>query len=261
MSEVCNQTILCLSGRKSSGKNTLANYVFGLNLKHLGIIRDSFAITQEGWLWVSDIYGDKEAGGVFNVNSLNEDVQKFLYEEVYASIKLYSFADSLKEFCMDVFGLTPEQCYGTDEQKNSVTELKWENCPGITTQTGPMTARQVLQYFGTDVCRKLVPNCWAQACLKKIKRENSSLAIITDCRFPDEVQTVQENGGYVVRLTRNPYNDNHSSETALDSNNYNWENFDYIFDNESIGIVRSCIQFQEILKDIGIVHQEENQTL
>ncbi len=32
--------------------------------------------------------------------------------------KIYNFADPLKQLCIDIFGLTYNQCYGTDEAKN-----------------------------------------------------------------------------------------------------------------------------------------------
>jgi hypothetical protein len=40
-----------------------------------------------------------------------------------------SFADDLKEFCINVLGLKLEQCYGSDEEKNSPTKYLWENAP------------------------------------------------------------------------------------------------------------------------------------
>ena len=45
---------------------------------------------------------------------------------------------------------------------------------------GPMTAREFMQFFGTDVCRKMFEPVWAKACINKIKREQSELAIIAD---------------------------------------------------------------------------------
>ena len=47
-------------------------------------------------------------------------------------------------------------------------------------------------------------------------KEGSELAIIADVRFPNEAEAVENAGGKLVRLTRNVYNDNHSSEVALD---------------------------------------------
>jgi len=41
------------------------------------------------------------------------------------SIKTYSFADPLKRnICIDLLGLTEQQCYGSDEDKNSLTNIR-----------------------------------------------------------------------------------------------------------------------------------------
>lgn len=43
--------------------------------------------------------------------------------------KTYSMAGPLKETCRRVLGLTYAQCYGSDEDKNSLTKYQWENMP------------------------------------------------------------------------------------------------------------------------------------
>ena len=62
------------------------------------------------------------------------------------------------------------------------------------------------------------------------------IAIIADCRFPNEVQAVKDAGGIVVKLTRNPHNSDHTSETALDVSNYDHNNFDLVLNNDNISI-------------------------
>jgi len=43
---------------------------------------------------------------------------------------IYSFADPLKkDVCINILGLTERQCYGTDADKNTLTNLRWENMP------------------------------------------------------------------------------------------------------------------------------------
>ena len=88
---------------------------------------------------------------------------------------------------------------------------------------GPMTAREFMQFFGTDVCRKMFEPIWVKSCIKKIQQEQSQLAIIADVRFPNEAKAIEEAGGRVVRLTRQVFDDNHSSEVALD--NYPFTDF------------------------------------
>ena len=83
---------------------------------------------------------------------------------------------------------------------------------------GKMTAREVLQYVGTDIFRKMNHNVWINSFFSKVKSDNSEVALVSDVRFTNEIQQIQENGGYVLGLTRDIYKggDSHSSESELD---------------------------------------------
>jgi hypothetical protein len=129
---------------------------------------------------------------------------------------------------MNILGLTYDQCYGEDIDKNAITDLEW--------QGNKLTAREVMQFVGTDIFRKMKNDVWAGATIKKIAQEKPALAIIADCRFPNEVQAIKEAGGIVIKLTRNPYNSNHESEVALDEVMYPTSNFDLVIYNENLSI-------------------------
>ena len=253
--------IIGISGKKQSGKNTAINFIVGLHMTSLGLIRENFTITPQGELYISDINGDKDYEGVFDIMRGTPSMQIFLEDNLDDYLRVYSYADLLKqEVCMKILGLTYEQCFGTDAQKNSITYLKWEDMPGMTTpteivdcfmqacvdgdsyesllteplKTGLMTAREVMQYVGTNIFRKMYGNVWVDATIKRIKDEGSAVALICDVRFPNEVEGAQKAGGKVMRLTRNPHpEDNHSSEMALD----NYTGFDTVIDNASSTII------------------------
>ena len=54
------------------------------------------------------------------------------------------------------------------------------------------------------------------ATIRKIKEESPELAIICDCRFPNEVDGIKKAGGKTIRLTRNDESpDVHESEPSL----------------------------------------------
>ena len=144
--------------------------------------------------------------------------------------KIYNFADPLKQLCIDIFGLTYNQCYGTDENKNELVDCCW---PGIDSK---MTAREVLQYVGTDVFRAMQHNVWSSATIRLIQKEQPDIALIADCRFPNEVEAVKNAGGLLVKLNRNLYDSTHASETALDATNYDQSNFDLTIANLDGGI-------------------------
>lgn len=99
--------------------------------------------------------------------------------------------------------------------------------------TGQMTARQVMQVFGTDVCRTLDPNCWSRGLYNKIRNDNHNLSLVADARFPNEVTMGTEIGAKVIRLTRHlPQKDEHSSENAL--NDFPLGEFSLVLDNQNL---------------------------
>ena len=235
--------ILGLSGRKQSGKNTACNFLHGMQMLSTGFITD-FKFNDNGKLVVpaSIVDGDgneKVEYGVFDLEREKTDPVFFDYMagNVWPFIKAYSFADMLKtNVCIEVLGLSYEQCYGTDEDKNTKTHISWNNILGSENK-GDMTAREVMQFVGTDFFRGLYPNVWADATIRRVVAEGSAFAVITDCRFPNEVEAVQQAGGKVIRLTRNGNgSDSHASETALDRENFDWCRFDAIIENENMDI-------------------------
>lgn len=244
--------ILGVSGKKQSGKGTAANFILGVNMINYGIVRGSTNITPDGKLWVSDIFGNEEGQGILNDNYyVDAETTQWWTDNVWPFCKIYSFANPLKQLCMQIFGLTYEQCYGTNEQKNSLTALLWEDMPDIDKyhlgRTGRMTAREVLQYGGTNIFRKMYPRSWIDATIKReILIEQSELAVLDDVRFSDEVEDIQKNGGKVIRLLRSPSNDDvHSSENDLDPDRFDQDKFDKIIDNREMTINQ---QNDEVLK-------------
>lgn len=142
--------------------------------------------------------------------------------------KIYNFADPLKSMCIEILGLTTNQCYGEDEEKNELVNCYWEG--------KQLTAREVMQIVGTDMFRKMQHNVWADATIRKILKEKMDLALIADCRFPNEVDAVKKAGGIVIKLNRDLYHSDHASETALDTENYDQNNFDLVVHNEHLNI-------------------------
>ena len=147
-----------------------------------------------------------------------------------------------------LFNIPSECVYGTDEQKNQIQEhLLWENMPGAN-KSGPMTAREFMQFFGTDVMRKMYEPIWLENCFKRIDEDKPEIAVIGDCRFTNEINAVKKKGGKVIRLTRSLYESTHQSE--IDADNY--IGFDGIINNQDKSISESCEDFISILIDMGI---------
>jgi len=269
--------ILGISAKKSGGKNTAANFILGVNLIHYGVVRGSFQILPNGQLYISDIFGDDKECGVLNQDYYTDDTIQWWQDNVWPFMKIYSFATPLKHLCIDILGLTYEQCYGTDEQKNSLTNLKWEDMPGygiptikrqyehcddeikyIYTNTGFMTAREVMQYVGTDIFRKMYYDVWVNTTIRQILVEQPATAVICDARFPNEIEGIKKVGGKIIRLTRSPFEDDeHDSEKALDKENFDWANFDGIIDNAEMTIPQQNEVMYNCLRPWGYIPELE----
>lgn len=111
------------------------------------------------------------------------------------------------------------------------------------------TPRILMQHIGTNLFRdQLLNNIWVNALFANYKSEctpkdafNKDLPnwIITDVRFPNEVEAIKKRRGIVIRVNRPNINklidsgidvsklNQHESETALD----NYTDWDYIIDN------------------------------
>ena len=203
--------ILGFAGKKQSGKNTCCNFLQMLKFHEYGVCKNA-SLSEEGHILVSDLFGETVSGSDWiPLTEEYVDISQLL--ENFGACKIYAFADVLKEFAVDVLGLEHNQVYGTNEEKNSPTHLLWENMP-TGNNKGPMTGREVLQYFGSDICRKMYENIWFDACIRRIRKDNPDLALISDVRFPNEIKGVQKEGGIVFGLPRDIVNgkDTHSSE-------------------------------------------------
>jgi hypothetical protein len=257
-----NKLTIVLSGKKQSGKSTMCNY-----------IRARYLNTKFGYKSDTAHYGIDDLG---LLTFLTHDGRKlkessnFLFGDPKShdapdySVKVYSFADPLKDFCINVLGLSYENCWGTDAQKNSIVpHLLWDNLPEAlrpkvdnnklnsgagedhvnapTLKSGPMTGREVMQIVGTDICRRFYGDCWARGTYNKIKHEGVELALVADARFPNEITIGKEVKAKTVRLGRNISNDNHASEIALD--NFSKDKYTLYVDNSNFSIEEQCAFF------------------
>lgn len=260
--------ILGISGKKQAGKTTVANIIYGEVLLKNKMIGD-YNISEEGKLVIETVNSQGQKGwGEFDIERKDEQFIEYAHYNMWPHVKLYNFADPVKDMCINLFGFTYEQAYGTDEQKNQpLPDIRWEDMPRHQNmkimkkmpidskkswgwREGEMTAREFMQFFGTDIMRKIYPNVWTNACLNKITKEGSDLSVVADVRFPNEVEAIKRAGGKVLRLERDVHNDNHDSETALNADNYNHSNFWHVLDNKEMTIGDTILEIKKLLETI-----------
>jgi hypothetical protein len=134
--------------------------------------------------------------------------------------EMLAFAKTLKDICEIGFGFTDEQLYGSQKE---VPDEKWYG----------LTPRQILQFVGTNLFRdhmsELSPNFgqdfWLICVQNKIKclceQNNNACIVISDVRFPNEIDMIRKMGGVIIRVKRpEMYNVNdadvHISEKLID---------------------------------------------
>lgn len=114
-----------------------------------------------------------------------------------------SFANSLKDAVSYVFGWDRTMLEGRTKHSREWREQVdpwWAerlNMPNL-------TPRWVLQYWGTEVCRKAFhDDIWIASLERKLLRSQDDV-VITDCRFPNEILAIRRAAGRVIRVIRGP---------------------------------------------------------
>lgn len=120
--------------------------------------------------------------------------------------------------------------------------------------TKKSTIRDIMQVLGTDLLRQgFNNNIHVAATLGSIK-ENEKV-IITDVRFPNELEAIKKYNGVTIRINRGLVErtgkmiqgPEHISETALDD-----AEFDYVIDNNGT-IEELIVKIKNILIERGIL--------
>jgi hypothetical protein len=132
-----------------------------------------------------------------------------------------AFADKLREFLYQLNPLLEKTNDGDQLATITYTRLRtviddagWEGYK--TSYWGP-EIRQMIQSVGTECVRDILgQDTWVNATLNNL--DSSERYVITDVRFPNEVDAIRHKMGKIIRIIRpgiKPSN-NHISDTALD---------------------------------------------
>ena len=132
----------------------------------------------------------------------------------------FAFADALKDATSTIFMWPRGLLEGDSNASRAFRERVdpwWSNKLGY-----EVTPRLILQKMGTEACRHgIADNIWIAALEKRIQGYDD--VVITDCRFPNEIDFIRSAGGKIIRVKRGDdptpeeISKMHISETAWNS--------------------------------------------
>jgi len=153
--------------------------------------------------------------------------------EKYGYTKL-SFAGILKDIVAIIFNWDRKLLEGdTIESRKWREQIDewWSNRLCIKN----LTPRYILQTIGTDVFRNhFHPDIWIASIEKKLSNYNK--IVITDCRFPNEIDIIKKYGGKLIHIYRDKLPEwfiNKNIVDGLHSSEYSWIkcSIDYTIEN------------------------------
>lgn len=194
--------IISINGKISSGKDTVGRIIQYLTSEY----RDKYDFVE----WRDRVENYKS--------------------NTHSPFEIKKFAGKLKQTASLLTGI-PVEDFEDQEFKKLPMGIEWE-----------MTYREFLQKLGTEAMRDgLHTNVWVNALFAdykgpKMSEYNPSNWIITDMRFPNEMEAVKERKGITIRVVRS-FNHKmgsketgtldltplHPSETALDDAEFDYE--------------------------------------
>jgi hypothetical protein len=112
-----------------------------------------------------------------------------------------SFASGLKDAVASVFGWDRTMLEGRTKEAREWREQVdpwWAERLDLPN----LTPRWILQYWGTEVCRKgFHDDIWIASLENKLRNSKDSV-VISDCRFPNEIKSIKDAGGKIVWVQR-----------------------------------------------------------
>jgi hypothetical protein len=142
------------------------------------------------------------------------------YLQNFHEFRRESFASSLKDAVSSVFGWDRTLLEGRTKEAREWREQVdpwWAERLDMPT----LTPRWVLQYWGTEVCRKGFHDDISIKSFENKLRESKENLLISDCRIPNEITSIQAAGGMILWVQRGQLPDWY--DTAVNANQgYNW---------------------------------------
>jgi hypothetical protein len=140
-------------------------------------------------------------GIVGNIGEGKDTIAEYLVNE--HNFKRESFAGTLKDAVAAVFGwdrtLLEGQTKESREWREQVDQW-WAD----KLRMPQLTPRLILQLWGTEVGRRSFhDDIWIASLENKLRNVGTDV-VISDCRFPNEFETIKNLGGIIIRVKRGP---------------------------------------------------------
>jgi len=123
------------------------------------------------------------------------------YLQNFHEFRRESFASTLKDAVAAVFGWDRTLLEGRTKEAREWRETVdswWAERLSMPT----LTPRWVLQYWGTEVCRRgFHDDLWIASLENKLRNSKDNV-VISDCRFPNEISAIKRAGGKIFWVQR-----------------------------------------------------------
>lgn len=208
-------TLIVLTGRKRSGKDTVGGFLYGY-----GFERVAFGDPVKRILADLNPYVD----GARISGSFAESRETFgLLSSMLGAIPRHTSVHSPTfDDASQALDILDPFVTGTERLGTLLRDAggDWEKLKDEENDPRHREIRRLQQALGTEVGREILPgSVWADTGMAKVARHRRDLAsvVITDCRFDDEAEAVRAAGGKVVRIVRPslPATDSHTSESGI----------------------------------------------
>lgn len=175
-------------------------------------------------------------------NTVGDIIEKLCLTNNGPKFEQKSFARKLKQIASLLTGI-PVEDFEDQEFKKSYLGSEWGTVQQVPLNSIPpfadiqfnalMSVRELLQKLGTEAIRDgLHPNAWVNSLMCEYKRPkmseyNPSNWIITDVRFPNELEAIEDVKGLTLKVVRPVKKSKttarlHPSETSLDKAEFNY---------------------------------------
>jgi hypothetical protein len=153
-----------------------------------------------------------------------------------------SFARPLKDAVSNIFGWPRnllEGDTGFSRKWREEKDIWWSEKLGY-----DVTPRKILQFYGTELFRENFHNdIWILSLEYRLQAQPKNSFVITDVRFPNEIETIRRMGGKIVLVKRGPNPEwydlalNHNRDSSLPKPDVHYSEWAWIGCNPDYTIV------------------------